>query len=565
MNNNENPSVSVDKPNETEARRKPKKPEREEGEIDDEEDEYEHYSEEEADKSKEGPKTDNSRPQPNHDSYDEDDDEFGISNKRLKIDEGEEQAHEAKNLEHDADFSSASSAKSAFSASSVKTELSAISSTSLPLSASSQKLDEDARQKNADKLKVPPLKIICSNPNGGLPYIKCQEAKSEPNHVNTRSKSVLKTNRTASPVAHTKTSGGRRNAVGRSSPSVKLRSSSPSSDSSTLCSASADSLIRRKLRSHTKQLQNGDGTLRKSSSSSPVDETEDDARAEAKILVADSHGDGDATVSAEAGGQAHERIMGNSAANCMKKFYEIRNVVTRRKEAQMRSGAQLQLPKNISEFLIIKKNYLIRHNCDVKQSVTLLTPPKEMSEELKQLFVKQENERHKLRLRHRIEQDKLIILYEQEVLRCFTKQSRFETNQTIPLSFCAIIKDAEVYSLYKNELATERLNQLMTPVSPDDILYTNLNKVKQKFLIFKNDMIKRQLNESDSLFAVQKMDFQSKIRELSLSSENLNVPIVNVNNKFYLFDPALQFSFQRVLPSTGSHLVSLVPLTTMFT
>lgn len=373
MNNSENPSQSVDKPNETEAKRKPKKPEREEGEIDDEEDDYEHYSDEEDVQSKEGAKTDNSRQQPNHDSYDEDDDEFGVSNKRLKIDEGEEQVHEAKSLEHDADFSSASSAKSAFSASSVKTELSAISSTSLPLSASSQKLDEDAKcQKNAEKLKVPPLKIICTNPNGGLPYIKCQEAKSEPNHVNTRSKSVLKTNRTASPVAHSKTTAGRRNAIGRSSPSVKLRSSSPSSDSSTLCSASADSLIRRKLRSHTKQLQNGDGSLRKSSSSSPVDETEDDARGEAKILAADSQGDGGAMVTAQAGGQVHEHIMGNSAANCMKKFYEIRNVVTRRKEAQMKSSVQLQLPKSISDFLIVKKNYLIRHNCDLKQSITLV-------------------------------------------------------------------------------------------------------------------------------------------------------------------------------------------------
>lgn len=151
------------------------------------------------------------------------------------------------------------------------------------------------------------------------------------------------------------------------------------------------------------------------------------------------------------------------------------------------------------------------------------------------------------------------------MLRCLKKQSQCELNRAVPISFCAIINDAEVYSLYKNEVASERQNQLMTPVTPDDILYNNLSKVKQKFYTFKNDMIKRQLNESDSLFAVQKMDFQSKIRDLSLSFEYLNVPIVNVNNKFDLFDPSSQFSFQRVLPSTGSHLVSLVPLTTMYT
>ena len=68
----------------------------------------------------------------------------------------------------------------------------------------------------------------------------------------------------------------------------------------------------------------------------------------------------------------------------------------------------------------------------------------------------------------------------------------------------------------------------------------------------KDDLIKRQLNESDSLHAVQKMNFQSKIRELSnkvkfpttnihlLNSANSNictlvqnVPIVHVNNKFF--------------------------------
>jgi hypothetical protein len=69
---------------------------------------------------------------------------------------------------------------------------------------------------------------------------------------------------------------------------------------------------------------------------------------------------------------------------------------------------------------------------------------------------------------------------------------------------------------------------------------------------FKDDLIKRQLNESDSLHAVQKMNFQSKIREISnkikFSSTNVhfsnaansniftliqNVPIVHVNNKFF--------------------------------
>ena len=84
--------------------------------------------------------------------------------------------------------------------------------------------------------------------------------------------------------------------------------------------------------------------------------------------------------------------------------------------------------------------------------------------------------------------------------------------------------------------------------------------------LFKDDLIKRQLNESDSLFAVQKMDFQSKLREIkemsksktnaqnanSVTNSNANnqvysmlqhftpselhVPIVRVNNKFDLIE-----------------------------
>ena len=369
MNKSENPSQSeTDKPD---GKKKAKKLEREEGEIDDEEDEYEQYSDE--DRLKEARKMGSSRQEANQDSYDEDD-EYCLGNKRLKIDEGEEQAQENKSL--DADFSSASSAVSAFSASSVKTEISAISSTSLPLSTTSLKSDEESKtKKQTEKPKVPPLKIICSNPNGGLPYIKSQDAKNDSSHVSTRSKSSLKTSRTASPVPNTKNTPGRRSGVGRSSPSVKPQSaSSPSSDSSSLCAANADTIIRRKLRSHTKQQQNGDTTPQKSSSSSPVDETCDEyAKAESKTQANEPQADTEVTPSShQVSGQEHEQIMGNSTANCMKKFYEIQSVVTRQKEAQMQTNLQLQLPKNINEFLLIKKSYLIRQNIDIKQSIPLV-------------------------------------------------------------------------------------------------------------------------------------------------------------------------------------------------
>mgnify|MGYP003385621254 CR=1 FL=1 len=76
-------------------------------------------------------------------------------------------------------------------------------------------------------------------------------------------------------------------------------------------------------------------------------------------------------------------------------------------------------------------------------------------------------------------------------------------------------------------------------------------------------MIKRQLHESDSLLAIQKMDFQSKVQELILKHKlaatnnsslivsasqlstfqfqlkDYHVPIVSVNSKLDLFDLSL--------------------------
>ena len=67
-----------------------------------------------------------------------------------------------------------------------------------------------------------------------------------------------------------------------------------------------------------------------------------------------------------------------------------------------------------------------------------------------------------------------------------------------------------------------------------------LTEVNLKFQRIKDDLIKRQLNECDSLYAVQRMDWQSKLREISNAKvllNNLNeiyVPMVDVNSKLEL-------------------------------
>ena len=72
-------------------------------------------------------------------------------------------------------------------------------------------------------------------------------------------------------------------------------------------------------------------------------------------------------------------------------------------------------------------------------------------------------------------------------------------------------------------------------------LKQNLSDLEQKFQRLKDDLIKRQLHESDSLHAVQLMDWQSKLKQVNnsnklivLNSDDLHVPIVTVNSKFEL-------------------------------
>lgn len=122
------------------------------------------------------------------------------------------------------------------------------------------------------------------------------------------------------------------------------------------------------------------------------------------------------------------------------------------------------------------------------------------------------------------------------------------------------------------------------------------------FLCIKDDCIKRQLNESDSLHAVQKMDFQSKIKELtnkyknaattgssssatnstqtspasvshlaavSLNAYNIliqfqqkdiHVPIVHVNNKFDLLDAQQNNFIDKNSSTTTTSTTTVIPV-----
>jgi len=147
--------------------------------------------------------------------------------------------------------------------------------------------------------------------------------------------------------------------------------------------------------------------------------------------------------------QSEQTSINPSLFNCIKKFVDLRQDVTKRREALIQSKIDVRLPKNFNEFIISRKSYLIKGNKEAQKAVPFFKPPNDIPDDLRLFFSKQEKERYSLRLRHRVEQDKLIILYEQEVLRCFNKAARAVANQEIPFSFCSMIKDDEIYSMFR--------------------------------------------------------------------------------------------------------------------
>lgn len=298
-----------------------------------------------------------------------------------------------------------------------------------------------------------------------------------------------------------------------------------------------------------------------------------------------------------------ESILNIKPSSCIKKYLEIKNDLLKRRDSLIKTQIEWKYPKNFKEFFLNKKNYLIQQNKEIQQSIPFFKTPNDLHEELKEYFTKQERERYSLRLRHRIEQDKLSILYEQEILRCFLNFGRELSNQPMPLGFCSVFNDDENYSqhnsyLYSNEkVKISNQNSCNSNSNSDDLcptestvsnvneekLLNSLTQTNNKFQKFKDDLIKRQLNESDSLHAVQKMDFQSKYSELShkhklatnsqsntnsanklmnvnavsspflLKQTDIHVPIVHVNSKFELFDLSQLMSCYQYSANTNSN------------
>lgn len=58
-----------------------------------------------------------------------------------------------------------------------------------------------------------------------------------------------------------------------------------------------------------------------------------------------------------------------SLFNCIKKFVDLRNDVTKRREMLMQTKIDVKLPKNFNEFILNRKSYLIRSNKEARKLI----------------------------------------------------------------------------------------------------------------------------------------------------------------------------------------------------
>lgn len=143
--------------------------------------------------------------------------------------------------------------------------------------------------------------------------------------------------------------------------------------------------------------------------------------------------------------------------------------------------------KGLEDYLMNRRTYLLQGKNNLEPNIIvppLLPPP------MKETFVEQENERHKLKLRHIVEKEKLVLSKEQEILRVHCKAAQMIANQSQPFSVCTILKDEEVYNIITPE-QEEKYRNKNRERSHGRVFYQALkelddkyDKIKVKALIF---------------------------------------------------------------------------------
>ncbi|KAJ3636235.1 hypothetical protein MTP99_009069 [Tenebrio molitor] len=220
--------------------------------------------------------------------------------------------------------------------------------------------------------------------------------------------------------------------------------------------------------------------------------------------------------------------------NCYQLFLNIRKQIDKRRRGLF--PVQPKPPQGFKDYLMNRCTYVLASTAPTTPNISY---PPTLPAQMKDLFTEQEKERYRLRMQHVIEKEKLVLSVEQEILRVHGRAARALANQSLPFSVCTILRDEEVYNLItpeqeeKDRNARSRYN--------GRLFLSWLQDVDDKWEKIKEHMLLRHHNEAESLHAVQKMDWEWKMKEMSLcdkkstpSIDEHHVPMVHVSDDFDL-------------------------------
>ncbi|XP_046575490.1 ankyrin repeat domain-containing protein 11-like [Haliotis rubra] len=205
---------------------------------------------------------------------------------------------------------------------------------------------------------------------------------------------------------------------------------------------------------------------------------------------------------------------------------------------QSLSAVHPKAPSGFKDYLMVNCTYVLQGNATSTLSVPMLSPPQSVEGPMRELFQEQEKARYNLRLQHLIEREKLMLSIEQEILREHGRAARALANQSLPLSVCTILKDEEIYNMQELEQAEDK--HVRSRYNGRQFI-SWIQDVGDKYDKIKEFLLMRHHHEAESLFAVQKMDWEWRLKACGLCDYNttpviddLHVPMVHVNDEFEL-------------------------------
>lgn len=132
--------------------------------------------------------------------------------------------------------------------------------------------------------------------------------------------------------------------------------------------------------------------------------------------------------------------------NCYQMYLNIRKQIERKQRTLF--PVQPKPPQGFKGYLMNRCTYLLAGKAPIEPVLNL---PLNLTPAMKETFATQEKERHKLKMQHVVEKEKLVLAVEQEILRVHGRAARALANQSLPFSVCTILKDEEVYNMITPE------------------------------------------------------------------------------------------------------------------